>query len=277
MTDIEQDWFVASDDRPIFFRRAVPEAPRAVMLMLHGLHEHSGRYAELMEHFAGLGFAVYAEDHRGHGRTARTLGDLESVDAIVGDIGTLHRNAMTDHPGLPVFVFGHSMGGLLGVLYAQRTPGLAGAIFNGAAMDIPDDVPAIIVKAAGILGVLTPRLPVQPFYDPEGLCDDPARIAAVQVDPLYYKGKLRARTGKELLGAIRTAVKDLPHLRLPMLVTHGTADHTVPPRTSEILYGAAASEDKELHWFDGMLHEVHNMKARDEVIARWTAWLEPRL
>lgn len=274
---IEQDWFVASDDRSIFYRRAVPTSPRAILLIIHGLHEHGGRYEPLIQHFAEQGFAVYAEDHRGHGRTAHTMGDLESMDQVIADHAVLHRNALVAHPDLPVFLLGHSMGGLIATLYAERTEGLAGAVINAPALDIPDDTSPLIVKLAGILGRLTPRLPVEPFYDPESLSDDPDVVAGVQADPLYYKGRLRARTGDQLLRSIRRAVADLVHFRTPVLVTHGTADRTVPPRTSEILYGAAVSEDKELVWFDGLLHEVHNSRARDTVIQRWTDWLDARV
>ncbi len=277
MIQIEQDWFVAHDDRPIFYRRAMPATPRGVLLLSHGLHEHSGRHLHVMRTFAERGLVVYAEDHRGHGRTARTLGDLESIDAILADLGTLHRLALVAHPGLPVFLLGHSMGGLLAVLYAERTDGLAGAIINGAAIDVPDDIPPSVVRAATILGRLLPRLPVQPFYDPEALCDDPDILAATEADPLFYKGRIRARTGREMLKGIRTAVRDLAHIDLPLLVTHGSADRTVPLRTSELLHGAASSADKTLHIFDGMLHEVHNMRARDEVFRVWGAWLEDRL
>ena len=277
MIHIEQDWFVANDDRPIFYRRAVPESPRAILLVVHGLHEHSGRYERILRHFAERGFACYAEDHRGHGRTARTLGDLPSLDQVVADLGTLHRNALVAHPGLPVFLFGHSMGGLIGTLYCERVQGLAGAVLNAPALDIPDDTNPVVVKLAGLLARIAPRLPVEPFYDPESLTDDPAEVAAVRADPLYYKGKLRARTGAQLLRHIPHAVADLAHFRTPVLVTHGTADRTVPPRASEILYGAAATEDKQLVWFDGLLHEVHNSTRRDEVLRTWTDWLEARL
>lgn len=277
MHTAEQGWFTATDGRSIFYRAIEPDDPRAILLVAHGYAEHSGRYEELMGFFRDHGLACFAQDHRGHGRTARTLGDLESLDAILGDFGVLHRTALQRHPGLPVYLFGHSFGGLVCTLYAERTDGLAGAILNGAALDIPDDINAVTITVGRVLARIAPRLGVQKFYRPEQLTHDRARVAAVEADPLFYKGWMRARTGNEMLKGIRAAVSELNQLTLPFFATHGADDLTVPPRTTDILLGGAASDDKQAHFFEGMLHEVHNEPGRDEVFATWWRWLEPRL
>jgi alpha-beta hydrolase superfamily lysophospholipase len=274
-----EDWLTGADGRQIFFRSIRPDGDaRAILLVIHGLSEHSGRFVHVMEHFARRGFATYAPDHRGHGRSARTLGDLESMDAVVGDIGVLHRKALAAHPGVPVCVLGHSMGGLISVLYAQRAAHeLAALITSGVAMDIPDDVPDWLIKVSGLLGKLVPRLGVQPFYEPQKLSRDAAVLAEVERDPLFYKGRLRARTGAQILQGIETAIAGLQKMDLPLLVTHGSADETVPPRASEILFGGAASEDKTLHLFDGLFHEVHNEPEREAVLSFWSDWLTERV
>ncbi|MEZ4322802.1 MAG: alpha/beta hydrolase [Myxococcota bacterium] len=269
-----EDWFTAADGRQIFYRAAVPATPRAVMLLVHGLSEHSGRYRHVMEHFAERGFAVYAPDHRGHGRSAITLGDLESIDEVVSDLGFLHRRAITAHPSLPVVVLGHSMGGLISVLYTERTDEVAALVVNGPAMDIPDNISPLLIRLSGLLGRLVPRLGVEKFYAPDKLTRDAAVKARVEADPLFYKGWMRARTGSELLRGIRQATANLSQLTLPLLVTHGTGDQTVPPRASEVLFGGAASKDKTLHYFEGLLHEVHNEPEKDEVLAFWGDWLD---
>lgn len=276
-TTSEEGWFTAADGRPIFHRARIPEAPRAIALIVHGLHEHGARYLHVAERLTDLGFACFIPDHRGHGRSARTLGDLESMDAVLGDLAVLHRDATARFPGLPVFLLGHSMGGLIATLYAERTPGLAGAVLNAPAVDVPDDVPVAMKKAAGVVARLAPRLALQPFYKPHELTHDPAEVAKVESDPLFYKGRLRARTGDQLLKAIPRALRDLPQLTLPLLVTHGSLDRTVPVRASEALFGGAASADKTYRLFEGMLHEVHNELGRDEVLAAWASWLGSRL
>ncbi len=280
-TASSEDWLTASDGRQIYFRSIRPEEEddvRAVLLVIHGLSEHSGRYEHVMAHFAERGFACYAPDHRGHGRSARTLGDLESMDDVVGDVGVLHRKALAAHPGKPVCIFGHSMGGLISTLYVQRASDEVHAlVVNGAAMDIPDDVPPLLIKVSSLLGKLVPRLGVQPFYEPQKLSRDAAVLAEVERDPLFYKGRLRARTGAQILKGIETAIAGLQKMELPLLVTHGSGDETVPPRASEVLFGGAASEDKTLHFFEGLFHEVHNEPERDEVLTLWSDWLLERL
>jgi len=275
MSEIEiiEDWFTAHDGRQIFYRARVPAQVRAVLLLVHGLAEHSGRYGHVMDHFAERGFAVYAPDHRGHGRSAITLGDLESMDSIVADLGLLHRRAITVHPGVPVVVLGHSMGGLISTLYTERTDEVHALVVNGVAMDIPDDVSPILIKLAPVLAKLFPRLGVEPFYDPHKLSSDPAVIAQVEADPLFYKGKVRARTGAQLLGSIPRAIAGLNQITVPVLVTHGGADPVVPTRASEIFYGGVGSKDKTLHFFEGMLHEVHNEPGRAEPLDMWSKWL----
>lgn len=277
MNSAEQGWFTATDGRSIFYRATVPDAPKAILLVAHGYAEHSGRYEELMQFFSERGLACFAQDHRGHGRSARTLGDLESMAAVLGDFAVLHRRALERHPGLPVYLFGHSMGGLICTLYGERTDHLQGAIINGAALDIPDDISPVVVNVGRVLARIAPRLGVQKFYDPHSLTHDQARVAQVEADPLFYKGWMRARTGNEMLKSIRAAVADLNQLTLPFFATHGSKDRTVPPRTTDILLGGAASADKRAHFFEGMLHEVHNEPGRDEVFATWWSWLEPRL
>lgn len=277
MHTAEQGWFTAPDGRSIFYRSTEPAEPRAILLLAHGYAEHSGRYLEVMERFTGLGMAVFAQDHRGHGRSARTLGDLESMDAVLGDFAVLHRTALQKYPGLPVYVFGHSMGGLIGTLYVERTPGIAGAVLNGAALDIPDDISPVVVAVGRLLARIAPRLGVQKFYAPEQLTHDRAKVAEVEADPLFYKGWMRARTGNEMLKSIERAVRDLNQFTVPLLATHGSEDRTVPPRTTDILVSGARAEDKTAHFFEGMLHEVHNEPGRDEVFKVWCAWIEARL
>lgn len=273
----EEGWFTGAGGRPIFHRARFPARARGIALVVHGLSEHSGRYAHVLDHLAEAGLAGFAQDHRGHGRSARTLGDIESLDDVLADLAILHRDALTRLPGLPVFLVGHSLGGLISTLYLERTPSIAGAVINAPALDVPDDVPGPIRKAAGIVAKFAPRLALQPFYDPESLTHDAEVVARVKADPLFYKGKVRARTGAEILRAIPRAIAGLGQIRQPLLATHGAADRTVPVRASEALVGGVASRDKQLHLFDGMLHEVHNEPGRAEVLARWSGWIGERL
>ena len=127
------------------------------------------------------------------------------------------------------------------------------------------------------MSVVAPRLPFQPFYNPQRVSRDPEVWRRIEEDPWVYKGRIRARTGAEGLRAIARARRDLHHLRLPLLITHGAIDRTIPVETSRTVYERASSTDKTLHLFDGLLHEVHQEPEQDEVIALWADWLDAQL
>ena len=180
-------------------------------------------------------------------------------------------------PDRPLFVLAHSMGALLALLLLDRDPRFHGAILNGTPYRIPDHIARSSRVAAQILGGVLPWLPLQRFFDATRATSDPAIHAEVLADPLIYKGWMRAGTGKALLGALSEAHQVVPGLRVPLLITHGGIDRTVPMDASARLHAASGSPDKELHVFDGLLHEVHNEPDRDVVIGRWATWMKRRV
>ena len=137
----------------------------------------------------------------------------------------------------------------------------------------PTNIPKIARLAARVLADWAPLFPIQGFFDPERACRDPEVWRQMRADPLRYKGKIRARTGREIMDAIAETVPRLGELELPMLITHGTADETVPVETASIVYNAVSSPDKTLRLFEGLKHEVHQEPEKNEVIAVWTDWL----
>jgi acylglycerol lipase len=271
--------YEGSDGRSLFYRFQVPARPAGVVLLLHGYAEHSGRYGWVMERLAEAGLAVYAPDHRGFGRSARpsALADLESLEAAVGDIVSLTAVARRVLPGAQLFLLGHSMGGMLALLFALRHPeGLAGLVTSGAAVEIPEYISPLLLRVSGLLNRLLPRLPAQPF-DYRKVSRDPQVIQAMELDPLYYRGKMRARTGYQQLLGIREVTSDLPRLRLPLLLLHGGEDRTIAPKTSEMIYNAVSSADKTLKIWPGLRHEILNEPERQEVLAVILDWLRRHL
>lgn len=256
-------------------QRPVPDAVAGVLL-LHGYGEHSGRYTHVIEGLAQRGFALVAPDHRGHGRTARVPGDLESVDAILEDLAWAGDALERLAPGRPVYLLGHSMGALLALLLAGRERRWAGAVLNGTALTVPEQISPLARSLARVGGRALPWLGLQRFYDPHRGSRDPAVAAANLADPFQYKGRLRARTGLEVLQAMARAEVVAPTLRLPVLLTHGGDDRTVPIAASARLHTRIGSGDKEFHRFDGLRHEVHQEPERAAVIARWGIWMSRR-
>jgi alpha-beta hydrolase superfamily lysophospholipase len=271
--------YAGSDGRSLFYRFQVPARPAGVVLLLHGYAEHSGRYEWVMERLAEAGLAVYAPDHRGFGRSARprVLADLESLEAVIRDIASLAAVSRQLLPGAPLFLLGHSMGGMLALLFALRHPeGLSGLVATGAGVEIPEYISPLLLRVSGLLSRLLPRLPAQPFAFRE-VSRDPQVIQAIEQDPLYYKGKMRARTGYQQLLGIREVCSGLSRLRLPLLLLHGGEDRTVSPRASEQVFQAAASADKTLKIFPGLRHEILNEPEREQVLSVILDWLRRHL
>jgi acylglycerol lipase len=229
-----------------------------------------------MHAFAEAGLLVFAPDHRGHGRTATVLGDLMSAEAVVSDLHVLRKRMETTLGTKPLFVFGHSMGALLALRYLQTHPGCSGAILNGAALKVPKNIHLLARHVARLLADYLPLLAVQGFFDPERACRDPEIWRQMRADPLRYKGKIRARTGREIMDTIARVRADLSSITLPVLITHGGDDPTVPSTVSQALFETAPSHDKTLHIFDGLRHEVQHEPECADVISTWVSWLSAR-
>ena len=265
----------APDGHAIFHHFMRPdEAPQALVLVAHGYSEHSGRYLHVLRALAEAGFAAVAPDHRGHGRSARLLGFVERFEPILEDLRQVRQEALERIGQVPVFILGHSMGGLVTVRYVQRYPeDVLGAVTVGAAVLPPPDVPGYMVKVARLLGALTPRLPIQSFFNPEKASRVPAVQHELRTDPLVYRGRIRARTGAEVLQAMNDARDGFGAIRTPMLLIHGAADALVLPSDSEQILAGVASEDKRLELVPSAYHEVLHEPEGPETLAGIIQWI----
>lgn len=265
------------DGTTMFFRAAVPESCSAVVLAVHGLNEHSGRYITLADALVHRGIGVYAPDCRGHGRSGPLPGFIPSLDRVSEDLAALGQTIRSKHPSAPLCIFGHSLGGLIVLRHLlDFQDRYAAAVVQGAGLAVPPNVSPALVAASSVLSALVPKLPVQEF-DRTRLSRDPAVMREVESDPLYYKGKIRARTGREILRTIAAVRPRLAEIRLPLLVLHGGADAVVDPSTSLTVYEHASSAEKTLKIFPGLYHELHNEPEREDVLRFIVDWLEPRL
>jgi alpha-beta hydrolase superfamily lysophospholipase len=258
----------------VYWQSWTPEDVKAVVVLVHGLAEHSGRYAHVAERLNDSGYVVYALDHWGHGRSGGTPGNVERLAHLRADLDELLSKARGEHPGRPVFLLAHSFGGLVALDYlvTRGASGLAGLVLSGAVVD-PSVGNAVQRAASGVISRLAPNLGVATL-DPTTVSKDEEEVRKYVEDPLNYHGKVRARTGAEMLLATKRVVAGLPRVTLPALITHGAQDRLVSPGCSKLVAERIGSSDKTLTLYDGLFHEIFNEPERDQVLGDVVAWLD---
>lgn len=252
----------------------LPDAPPArIVVIAHGLAEHIGRYQALAEWFVARGYGVYALDHRGHGRSAGRRANIDRFAYLVSDLDTLVQSAARAHPGAPITLLGHSMGGAIAFAYAAQHPErLRALVLSAPALGAPS-APPLQVWVARRLSRLLPNLGVLTL-PAAAISRDPAVVQAYETDPLVYRGSIPARTAAELLTAMEWFPSVARSVRLPVLVLHGTADTLVPLDATGPVVEGIGSGDKTLRRYEGLYHEVFNEPERAQVLADLGAWLD---
>ncbi len=252
-------------------------APRAVVVLSHGLGEYARRYDYVAKCFGAAGLVTYALDHRGHGRSGGKRMLVRDISEYTADFDTLVRIATREHPGLKCIVLGHSMGG--GIVFAygvERPDNYDMMVLSAPAVAAQELVSPFMILAAKVLGVVVPGLPVQEL-DVAAISRDPAVVAAYNADPLVYHGKVPAGVGRALLEVGQTMPQRAPALTAPLLVVHGSDDRLIPVDGSRRLVECVGSTDVELKVYPGLYHEVFNEPERDQVLGDVVSWISKRL
>jgi alpha-beta hydrolase superfamily lysophospholipase len=258
----------------IYWQSWLPEGEsRAQIVLVHGASEHSGRYEWTASQLVAAGYAVYALDHRGHGKSGGPRALIDRMDNALADVGTLIEIAARERPGngRPL-LFGHSMGGCIALAFATRRQDEIDALILSAPLAALEAASPAQRIAGHVLSVIAPKLGVFPI-DSSTVSRDPAVVAAYDADPLNYHGKLPARTVHELATEVGRFPESLQRLTLPLLVMVGTGDKLVPPAAAELVYEKASSKDKTIKRYDGLYHEIVHEPERDQVIADLAGWL----
>jgi alpha-beta hydrolase superfamily lysophospholipase len=262
---------------PIYYQRTAPPAatPRGVVLIAHGYAEHLGRYGDLVAHLTARGLATAALDHRGHGRSGGARGHCRSFHEVVTDLRTLADQAGGWWPGVPRILFGHSMGGLIAILYLLCHPDTVGAgAVSAPALRLPESGPRALRWIANVLGRVAPRLPIRTSLDESALARDPAVGRAYVADPLVHRratlGFVRALTAAQ--GIVRL---EAPRLRVPLLLLQGDADRIVDPAGARE-FAARLTCPHELVMLPGYYHELLNepIPERAKVLALLDGWCD---
>lgn len=246
--------------------------PKATVVRVHGLGEHSGRNAHVAQRLSEAGYAVAMFDLRGHGKSPGGRGHTP-FDRTMEDIAACLAEARDRVPDVPRFLYGHSLGGLLVLTYALRLkPDLAGVVVSSAALRSPVLEQQLKMTAAKVLGSTLPTIAIPSGLDDSGLSRDPDVIEAYRADPLVHdKGSFAlAKAGKE--GA-DWALAHASDFSLPLLMLHGSDDPIVYARGTEE-FASKVQGDVTVEIYEGLLHEPHNEPEQDEVLADIVAWLD---
>jgi alpha-beta hydrolase superfamily lysophospholipase len=274
----QEGTFKSIRNASIYFQCWLPEGEsRAVLLIVHGLAEHSGRYMSVVNHFVPLGYAVYGVDHVGHGKSSGTRVYVERFEDYTETLKIYFDMVRHWQPDKPIFLVGHSMGGLIGADYLlSHQPELTGAVLSGPAVKVHDTVSPAAIFVGKVISVLMPKLGLIGL-EAEGVSRDPAVVQAYVTDPLVCRGKVTARLSAELVKAIRRVTAEATKITLPILIVQGGADKLVDPKGAQMLYDAVSSADKTINIYDDLYHEVFNEPERDQVLGDIKGWLETHL
>jgi acylglycerol lipase len=256
----------------LYWQGWLPEgAPTGVLLLCHGLGEHAARYANVVEALLPDGWAVYGLDHRGHGRSAGRRAHLDAYADWLADFDLFRREVAAHHPGLPVFLLGHSMGGQIALAYALAHPDdLQGLVLSAPAL-ASGQVPGAAIPVLRVLSRVGPTL--RPAgIDVTKISKDPAVVTAYRADPLVHHGKPTLGLMSALFGGFGL-VGRAPALRMPLLLQHGELDELTDPAGTRALEAAVGSQDLTVRWYDGLWHEIYNEPERDEPLADLRDWL----
>jgi acylglycerol lipase len=250
---------------------------RAVVALVHGLGEHSGRYAHVASALTAEGYALLAFDLRGHGRSEGQRGHSPSWETLLDDIDMLLQQSASRFPGHPVFLYGHSLGGNL-VLSSilSRKPQLTGAIVTGPLLRAAFQPPAWKVKLGEGLYSLWPSFALSNELDPEGLSHDPDVVSAYVHDPLVHN-RISARLGIDMLRAGEWALTHAGELSLPLLLMHGASDTLCSPWASQEFARRAPPGTCTLRLWDNLYHEIHNEPDQELVFHTMIQWLNAHL
>jgi acylglycerol lipase len=253
----------------------LPEStPRGVIVVAHGLAEHGGRYETLAGELVRHGYAVYAIDHRGHGRSSGPRANIDRFSHLVSDFCAFTGKCARQHLDTPVFMLGHSMGGAIAFASALRVQHtLRGLVLSAPALATDTKLPVLQEMLVRLLSVVAPNAGALAL-PASAVSRDPDVVARYEADPLVHHKKVPARTLVELLGAMQGFPAQAPKLRLPTLILHGTADKLVPLAATRPVYQAFGTRDRVLKLYDGLYHEVFNEPERETVTADLFRWLE---
>ena len=257
----------------IFTRSWQPEGKaRGVVVIVPGFNSHGGQYLWVGEQFAAKDLAAYAIDLRGRGRSEGERYFVEKIEDYTDDVATLVRTAKSENPELPVFVLGHSAGGVVSCIYAlDHQSEIDGLICESFAYDLP--VPGLILSLLKGFDYIAPHVHVYTLKN-ENFSRDPLFVDSMNNDPLIKGESEPTQTARVMIDAATRLHREFPLIKLPVLILHGTDDKATNPSGSQFFYDNAGSTDKTLKLYEGHYHDLLNDVDKEIVMADINDWID---
>lgn len=246
---------------------------RAVLVLLHGLGSHSGRFSNIVQYLVPSGYTVYALDLRGHGRSLGQRGHINSWTEFRTDLDIFLKLIRSQQPtDLPYFVLGHSLGGMIALDHALRLPDTIQGVITIAPAFGLNGVSSTKIFLAHALSRILPRFTLKVGIDLEAISRDRNVLNSCVQDPLVHS-RGSARFGVELFNAIDWVEAQAPHLQVPILILHGGEDSVALPEGSRAFFKRLTLQDKERQEYPGSRHAPHNDINYEELLIDLKHWL----
>ena len=271
------DFANGDDDKYYYLHWPCAEDAKAVILLVHGLGEHCERYAGLAEYLNQHQYALCSMDLPGHGQSSGRRGHIQQFSDFGDAVQSLYDKITSLYPEKPVFLLGHSMGGLIATHFLLDKQSLfKGALLSGAAIQSPQQPPAFQVAIMRAISKIWPTLGVMTL-DASQVSRDPLVVDDYMCDPLVNKGRLSARLLTEIFDAMATCREHAAKIALPIRIMHGGADVMTSPEGSESLHQAISSSDKQLKIYPELFHEIFNEPEKLSIYGEMVQWLDQRI
>ena len=253
--------------------------PKALLSLIHGLGEHTGRYLHVGKSMTDAGYALVGFDLRGHGKSGGARGHFPSLNTVMQDMRQFSKFLVQRYPDIPHFLYGHSLGGLLSLAYALQYPaGLNGVIVTGAALRSSLQEQKNKIAMVNLLGSVLPSITVPSGLDATTISRDADVVQKYINDPLVHD-KTSLGLGKAALKAIEQCFTHPKEFAPPLLIMHGSVDKLTYPSGSEDFAKLATETNKDvtLKLWDGLYHEIHNEPEKAEVFKVMIEWIDKHL
>jgi acylglycerol lipase len=273
-----EDKYEGVDGIKLYYQAWLPENPKAVVQVIHGFAEHSGRYKNVVNELEPKGYIIYAHDLRGHGKSEGVQNYVDSMHQYVEDEKKFYDIIKEKHSNLKIFMLGHSMGSGIAMYFTKKYESLlAGLILSGTAKYFGGEAGKVKKTFAKQMSKTFPKLRASSGVDPQLLSHDPEEVEAYKNDPLVHYKKITARLGWEMIKSFEEATEIVGDFKLPVLIQRGAEDRVMTG--TEELKDAFRVSDLTYKVYEGLYHEIYNEleKDRTRVLKDLIDWLDKHL